>query len=70
MQDTLTWKLVDDTAATLGVGESARLKWRQTGRGVPATWQIKIARELMTRGVPVSLDDFARLPSNPGRVAA
>lgn len=70
MPDTLTWKLVDDIAANLGVNEPARLKWRQPGRGVPASWQIKIVRELMARGVPVSLDDFAKLPTNPGRVAA
>jgi hypothetical protein len=70
MANHLTWKLVDETAADLGAGESARLKWRQTGRGVPPVWQIKIARELMAQGIPVSLDDFSRLPENPGRVAA
>ncbi len=70
MPNTLTWKLVDDTAASLGVNEAARLKWRQAGRGVPAVWQIKIVRELMMQGVPVSLDDFATLPENPGRIAA
>jgi hypothetical protein len=70
MSNHLTWALVDDVAADLGAGESARFKWRQPKRGVPAVWQIKIMRELMKRGVPVSLDDFARLPENPGRVAA
>lgn len=70
MAETLTWKLVDDIAADLGANEPARMKWRQAGRGVPANWQIKIVRELMTRGVPASLDDFAKLPTNPGRLAA
>lgn len=70
MANHLTWKLVDEVAADLGAGESARLKWRQTGRGVPPVWQIKVARELMGRGVAVSLDDFSHLPENPGRVAA
>ena len=70
MANHLTWSLVDDAAAQLGAKESARLKWRQPNRGVPAAWQIKITRELMRRGVPVSLDDFATLPVNPGRVAA
>lgn len=66
----LTWKLVDEVASELGATEPARLKWRQKGRGVPPVWQIKIAQELMERGVPVSLNDFAGLPENPGRVAA
>lgn len=70
MANHLTWQLVDSIASDLGVAEPARAKWRQKGRGVPAQWQIKIARELMTRGVPVSLDDFARLEPNPGRIAA
>lgn len=70
MANHLTWKLVDEIAADLGATEPARLKWRQPKRGVPAAWQIKIARELMSRGVAVSLDDFGNLPENPGRVAA
>jgi hypothetical protein len=67
---TLTWKLVDDTAADLGANESARLKWRQRGRGVPPAWRIKIVEDLMQRGVPVSLSDFDRLGPTPGRIAA
>ena len=70
MANHLTWQLVDNVAADLGAQESARLKWRQKGRGVPAQWQLKIARELMVRGVPISLDDFAKLVSTPGRIAA
>lgn len=69
-ETTLTWRIVDDTAAELGAGESARLKWRQPGRGVPAEWKIKITQALMSRGVPVALGDFDRLPENPGRIAA
>lgn len=70
MANHLTWSLVDEVAASQGATEAARFKWRQPKRGVPPSWQIKIARELMQRGIPVSLDDFARLPVNPGRIAA
>jgi hypothetical protein len=70
MANHLTWQLVDSVAADLGAQESARLKWRQKGRGVPAQWQLNITRELMARGVPVSLDDFSKLESTPGRIAA
>ena len=70
MANHLTWKLVDEVAADLGAKEPARLKWRQRGRGVPAAWQIDIARELMSRGIAVSLDDFGKLPESPGRQAA
>jgi len=67
---TLTWKLVDDTAADLGAQEFARQKWRQRGRGVPPAWRIKIIAALMAKGVPAALGDFERLPENPGRIAA
>ena len=70
MSNHLTWALVDETAAALGAGESARLKWRQPKRGVPPSWQIKIVQALMANGVPVSLDAFANLPANPGRIDA
>ena len=70
MANHLTWQLVDSIAADLSVEPATRAKWRQPKRGVPPSWQIKIVRELMHRGVPVSLDDFARLESNPGRIAA
>lgn len=66
----LTWKVVDDIAAELGVSESARLKWRQRAAGVPAKWRIAIVQELMRRGVPVALSDFDTLESTPGRIAA
>ena len=66
----LSWKLVDDTAAAIGVGESARLKWRQPGRGVPPKWRISISQELMRRGIPVALSDFDDLQEKPGRIAA
>lgn len=69
-EDGLTWQLVDDVAAELGAGDAARRKWRQSGRGVPADWRIKITQSLMARGVPVSLADFEKLPENPGRIAA
>lgn len=69
-ESTLNWRIVDNTAAELGAGESARLKWRQSGRGVPAEWKIKITQALMARGVPVALSDFEGLPENPGRIAA
>jgi hypothetical protein len=68
MPNNLTWKLVDDTGATLGAEREARLKWRQ--RGVPAAWRIKIAEAMMAQSMPVSLADFDTLPLNPGRIAA
>lgn len=70
MANQITWQLVDAVAADLGASEPARQKWRQPGRGVPPIWQIKIVQELMRRSVPASLDDFAGLPENPGRIAA
>lgn len=70
MTNHLTWQLVDSVAADLGAGESARLKWRQEGRGVPSKWKLDIARELMARGVPVALGDFDNLEPKPGRIAA
>ncbi len=69
-ESTLTWKLVDDVAADLGAGKDARLKWRQRETGVPPKWRISIAQELMRRGMPVALSDFAKLDSTPGRIAA
>jgi hypothetical protein len=69
-ENTLTWRIVDDTASELGAKQEARAKWRQAGRGVPAEWRIKITQALMARGVPISLSDFDRLPENPGRIAA
>ena len=69
-QTTLTWKLVDNIAAALGVGEAGRLKWRQRESGVPSKWRIEIAQELMRRGMPVALADFDRLELKPGRIAA
>jgi hypothetical protein len=69
-ENTLTWRIVDDTASELGAKQEARAKWRQAGRGVPAEWRIKITQALMARGVPISLRDFDRLPENPGRIAA
>lgn len=68
METNLTWRVVDDAANDLGVGQEARLKWRQ--RGVPPKWRIRIAESLMARSVPVSLSDFDRLELNPGRIAA
>lgn len=68
MEPNLTWRLVDDTAAELGVNPEARLKWRQ--RGVPPKWRIRILETLMQRSVPVSLADFDRLVLTPGRIAA
>ena len=70
IDNTLNWRLVDSTAAELGAKPEARAKWRQAGRGVPAEWKIRITQALMTRGVPVALSDFDRLPENPGRIAA
>lgn len=69
-ESTLTWRIVDDTAAELGATPVARAKWRQPNRGVPAEWRIRITQALMSRGVPVALNDFDRLPENPGRIAA
>lgn len=70
MANHFTWKLVDDVAAELGASESARLKWRQPKRGVPADWQIKILAELTRRNIEADFADFATLPENPGRIAA
>lgn len=69
-QTSLTWMVVDDIAAQLGAKDYARAKWRQSGRGVPAEWKIKITQALMARGVPIALSDFDRLQANPGRIAA
>ncbi len=69
MSNHLSWQLVDSVAADLGAKPEASAKWRQPDRGVPAAWQIKIMGELMARGVPVSINDFRRLPPNPGRIA-
>lgn len=69
-ETTLNWRVVDDIAAELGANREARNKWRQTGRGVPDKWRIKITQTLMARGVPIALSDFDRLPANPGRIAA
>lgn len=66
----LNWKVVDDIAAELGATDAQRLKWRQTGRGVSKEWQIKIVETLSARGQAVSFSDFAKLPGNPGRIAA
>ena len=70
MSQTLTWKLVDDTAAALGVGDEARRKWRQANRGVPPAWRISIVEKLASDGVTVSFADFDALPETPGRIAA
>jgi aspartate carbamoyltransferase catalytic subunit len=70
MANHLTWALVDEVAAGLGAAEPTRLKWRQPGRGVPASWRIRIVDALGVRGVTVSFDEFDSLPENPGRIAA
>jgi hypothetical protein len=67
-ETTLTWRIIDDTAAELGAQKAALAKWRQ--RGVPAAWKIKITQTLMARGVPVALGDFELLSDNPARIAA
>jgi hypothetical protein len=69
-ESTLTWRMVDEVAAELGAKDHARLKWRQEGRGVPPHWRIKITQSLLSKGVPIALNDFDTLPSNPGRIAA
>lgn len=69
MVHTLTWKLVNDTAETLGVSHEARRKWRQSGRGVPPIWRIKIVEALAASGSPVELGAFDALPETPGRIA-
>lgn len=69
-ENTLTWSVVDNTAADLGAKREARAKWRQEGRGVPPHWQIRIMKALLAQGIPVALGDFDRLPANPGRIAA
>lgn len=68
--NTLTWQIVDATAADLGAEASARLKWRQRGRGVPAIWRIKISERLKADGVHIELSAFDALPETPGRIAA
>lgn len=69
-ETTLTWGIVNSTAAELGAKKEARAKWRQPGRGVPAEWRIRITQALMARGVPIALSDFDKLQENPGRIAA
>lgn len=66
----INWSMIDEVASHLGATQENRRKWRQTGRGVPAAWRIKITEALLARGVPVSLSDFDGLPENPGRIAA
>jgi hypothetical protein len=58
-ETSLTWSIVDETAAELGAKQWARLKWRQ--RGVPADWKIKITQKLMSQGIAVALSDFDRI---------
>ena len=70
IQTTLTWKLVDDTAALIGANADARYKWRQENRGVPPKWRILILEHLLNAGVPVALADFDKLVTTPGRIAA
>lgn len=70
LANSLSWTVVDRVAEILGAADSARRKWRQSGRGVPASWRIKIAEHLMREGVPVALAEFERLEANPGRIAA
>lgn len=70
MVHALTWKLVDDTAAALGVNDETRRKWRQPNRGVPPSWRIQIVEKLFAEGVSVSFADFDALPEKPGRIAA
>lgn len=65
---TLTWATVDHEAAVLGATPTARMKWRQ--RQVPFEWRIKIVEALMSKGMPVALADFEKLPTKPGRIAA
>ena len=67
---TITWPIIDEVASHLGATQENRRKWRQAGRGVPASWRIRITEALLARGVPVSLSDFDSLPENPGRIAA
>ena len=67
-ENTLNWRIVDDTAVELGAKNWARAKWRQ--RGVPAHWRIKITQALMARGVPIALSDFDSLPETPSQIAA
>ena len=59
MNNHLTWDLVDSVADDLGALPDARRKWRV--RQVPYYWQIKIATELMRRGIAVALGDFEKL---------
>lgn len=70
MANILTWKVVDDAAAELGVSQDARLKWRQAGRGVPPAWRISIVERLARDRVSVAFADFDALPETPGRIAA
>jgi hypothetical protein len=70
MENALTWKLVDDIATELGASESARLKWRQGGRGVPPIWRIRVAERAAKQGVSFDMAAFDALPATPGRIAA
>jgi len=68
MANHLTWAVVDEVAAGLGVAEPTRLKWRQPGRGVPSAWRIRIVDVLAARGITVTFAEFDTLPENPGRI--
>ena len=67
-QHSLTWTIIDRTAEKLGVSDAARKKWRS--RRVPWEWRVKIAEELKTSGITVSLADFDDVEASPGRLAA
>jgi hypothetical protein len=66
----ISWALIDAIAAEFGISEVARLKWRQSGRGVPGKWRAQFAERLREDGLDVRFADFDALPEKPGRIAA
>jgi hypothetical protein len=65
----LTWELVDKTAAALDASAAQRRKWRQIGRQVPDAWRIRIVDALKADGITVDFKQFDELTPRPGRIA-
>ena len=56
--DNMSWSIIDEAAAHLGVSTDARRKWRERGR-VPHRWRIPIIQEARRAGHQLALDDTA-----------
>lgn len=61
MSDSLTWDEIEEIAASMGVSDEARRKWRERG-GVPHRWRFPIAQAAQNRGKEVSEADLESPP--------